>query len=93
MLICKFAKRSLINANIHQMGLNAHVLTFPVSHGKILNLVAFRTNPDDWPDYNKLVRPATREQALKDFKDFGPSVIALLNLCPPNLDCVSPISF
>jgi salicylate hydroxylase len=53
--------------------------------------VAFKTNDEDWPDYSRLTRPVKREQALQDFKDFGPSVIELLKLAKPDLDCVCPV--
>ncbi|KAF2210597.1 hypothetical protein CERZMDRAFT_113150 [Cercospora zeae-maydis SCOH1-5] len=73
------------NSCMH-MGPGGHMLTFPVQHGKILNIVAFHTTTEDWPDYNRLTRPATREDALKDFADYGHDVISLLKLCKPNLD-------
>lgn len=70
-----------------QMGPGGHMLTFPVNHGKTLNVVAFKTNPDDWPDHEHLTRPAKREDALRDFEGYGHDVISLLNLCKPELDC------
>jgi salicylate hydroxylase len=70
------------------MGPGAHVLTFLVQHGQSMNVVAFKTNDDDWPDYNRLTRPAKREDALRDFSEFGPSIKALLNLGKEDLDCV-----
>lgn len=70
-----------------QMGPGSHVLTFPVNHGKILNIVAFHTNPDEWPDYNRLTRSAKREDAIRDFEGFGPNVMELLKLTKPDLDC------
>ena len=70
------------------MGPDGHMLTFPVNHGRTLNVVAFRTSPDDWPDYTKLTRPATRERALKDYSGYGSNVIELLKLTDPELDCV-----
>lgn len=73
------------NACMH-MGPGSHVLTFPVNHGQILNIVAFHTNHDDWPDYSRLTRPAKREDALRDFEGYGPNVTALLNLTKPDLD-------
>lgn len=73
------------NACMH-MGPGGHVLTFPVNHGQILNIVAFHTNEDDWPDYQRLTRPAKREDALKDFSGYGPNVTALLQLTKPDLD-------
>lgn len=73
------------NSCMH-VGPGSHVLTFPINHGQILNIVAFHTNDDDWPDYSRLTRPAKREDALKDFEGFGPNVTALLELTKPDLD-------
>lgn len=72
-----------------QMGPNAHLLTFPVDHGNTLNMVAFKTNSEPWPDPQRLTRRATREDALKDYEGFGPNVMKLLNLTKPDLDVVS----
>jgi salicylate hydroxylase len=69
-----------------QMGTGRHVLTFPVNHGETLNLVAFATTPNDWPDYSKSTLPAKREEAIRDFQGFGPNVMKLLNLVKPDLD-------
>lgn len=74
------------NSCMH-MGPGGHVLTFPVNHGQILNIVAFHTNKDDWPDYQRLTRPVKREDALSDFSGYGPNVIQLLKLTKPDLDC------
>ncbi|KAH6656041.1 hypothetical protein BKA67DRAFT_516187 [Truncatella angustata] len=68
------------------MGPDGHVLTFPVNGGKQLNIVAFRTTTDDWPDYEHLTRPAKREDALRDFEGFGHNVISLLKLTNEDLD-------
>ena len=65
------------------------MLTFPVNHGKTLNIVAFHTTEEDWPDYTRLTRPAKREDALRDFEGYGHDVRSLLQLCQPNLDIVS----
>ncbi|UJO19782.1 FAD-dependent monooxygenase orf3 [Fulvia fulva] len=73
------------NACMH-MGPGGHMLTFPVNHGKTLNIVAFHTTDDEWPDDSHLTRPAKREDALKDFEGYGSDVRNLLELCQPNLD-------
>jgi len=73
------------NACMH-MGPDGHLLTFAVSHGTILNIVAFRTQSEDWPDYQRLTRRARREDALRDFADYGANVINLLKLTEENLD-------
>lgn len=62
-----------------QMGQDGHVLTFPVSHGAKLNVVAFRTSSDDW-DGEGTTKVATREDALRDFADFGKDVTNILKL-------------
>ena len=71
-----------------QMGPDGHVLTFPVNHGKILNIVGFRTTKESWPDSNRLTRPAKREDALRDFAGYGSNVTELLKLTKPDLDIV-----
>ena len=67
------------------------MLTFPVKHGQTLNIVAFRTTSDDWPDFQKLTRTASREDALRDHEGYGLNVIKLLELTNPELDVVSTV--
>jgi hypothetical protein len=78
------------------MGQDAHVLTFPVNGGDTLNIVAFKTSAVDWPDSQRLTRPATRKELLHDFRDFGEPLRRLLSLTGDELDVVrvlfSPIS-
>lgn len=71
------------------MGYDKHVLTFPVNHGKTLNLVAFITTMEDWPDAQRLTRPGQRDELLHEFEDYGPAIIRLLKLIGPKLDVVS----
>ena len=65
------------------------MLTFPINHGQIMNVVAFHTTDKDWPDSSKLTAPATREDALRDFADFGRNVKKVLKLAKSELDIVS----
>ncbi len=74
-----------VNAKLYT-GQNGHVLTFPINHGETMNVVAFYTNSKDWPDSQKLTLPTHREHALRDFKDFGPKVMSILNLLEDDLD-------
>lgn len=76
-------------SDILQMGPDGHVLTFPVNHGKTLNIVAFRTTQDEWPDTQRLTKPAERKELLRDFEGYGHSLIKLLELTKPDLDIVS----
>ena len=71
------------------MGPSGHILTFPIDHGRIMNVVAFRTTKDDWPDHSKLTMPSTREDAMQDFSGFAPYIKKLLELAKPELDIVS----
>ena len=71
------------------MGQDNHMLTFPINHGQIMNVVAFHTTENDWPDSTRLTAPATREDALRDFADFGQNVKRVLELAKPELDIVS----
>ena len=71
------------------MGQGSHVLTFPVSQGRILNIVGFHTTKEDWHYSEKLTRPGTKEEALRDYEGFGHNVIELLKLCKDDLDVVS----
>ncbi|KAG6046632.1 hypothetical protein E4U39_001182 [Claviceps sp. Clav50 group G5] len=73
------------NAAMH-MGKGGHVLTFPINHGQTVNVVAFHTTSDPWPDGSKLTAPSTREEALRDFAHFRPEITNLLKLASPNLD-------
>ncbi|KPM45263.1 hypothetical protein AK830_g1246 [Neonectria ditissima] len=86
--VASIGKEKAQNAGMH-MGKGGHVLTFPVNHGQTLNVVAFHTTSNDWLDHSKLTAPATRQDALKDFADFGPTVTSLLQLAKPDLDTAS----
>jgi salicylate hydroxylase len=71
------------------MGQDAHVLTFPIQHGATLNMFACRKNFKPWPSNTNLVLPATQEEALEDFKHFGPPVRNMIKMTRPDLDRVS----
>ncbi|GAB1316953.1 Salicylate hydroxylase [Madurella fahalii] len=76
------------------MGYGRHVLTFPVGKPgptQLLNLVAFVTDKSgSWPsrDATCLTLPATREDALRDFREggFGETVRKLLQLTQDKMD-------
>lgn len=75
------------STRLMHLGPNAHVLTFPVAMGTVLNLVAFTTDPEEWeaPD-GKFTAPATKTEAVKAFSAFGPAVRAIIGLLPDELD-------
>ena len=68
------------------LGLDAHALTFPVADGALLNVVAFATDPDDWPYQDKLTSPTGKAQAVTAFANFNPAVRAIMDLLPEKLD-------
>lgn len=74
------------NSKMH-LGQDGHVLTFSVNHGETMNVVAFWTNPDDWPSHEKLTLPSTKEHVKKDFTDFNKTVHKIIDLLEPDLDC------
>lgn len=73
------------NAKMY-MGQDAHILTFPVNHGKVMNVVAFKTDPGEWPSATKLTLPAKQVDAKKDFAEFGATAKRIIHLLEPDLD-------
>lgn len=68
------------------LGTDAHVLTFPVKHGQLINVVAFVTdrsikNPV-WPEGEPWVREASQQEMLDDFSGWGDAVRLLLECIP-----------
>ncbi|KAF5655272.1 salicylate hydroxylase [Fusarium circinatum] len=61
------------------LGKDKHLLSYPVAHGTILNVVAYCSSSDEWPSGGQLVLPATKEDLLHDFEDFRPSVLKILD--------------
>ncbi|KAF5000514.1 hypothetical protein FGRMN_1681 [Fusarium graminum] len=86
------------NACMH-MGPDGHVLTFQVNHGEKLNIVAFRTDPNEWDNPKKMTKTAHRQNALDDFKGYNSLVRNLLELTEETLSvwaifdtCDNPVS-
>lgn len=67
------------------MGKDGHVLTFPVAHGELMNVVAFRHDTEEWTN-QRLTIPSKREEAIRDFMGWGGAVKAIMNLLLDNLD-------
>jgi salicylate hydroxylase len=74
------------DAKMH-MGLDGHVLTFPVNKGATMNVVAFKVDPGQWPSNTKLTLRSTKSQVYDDFKDFGATVHKIIDMLEPDLDC------
>lgn len=50
-----------------------HLLSYPVAHGTILNVVAYCSSSEVRPSPSQQVLPATKEHLLRDFNGFRPS--------------------
>lgn len=74
-----------VNAKMH-LGPDRHVLTFGVNGGKTMNVVAFTTTKDEWPNSQKLTLPTRKEHALRDFEGWGKNVITILKMLKDDLD-------
>jgi salicylate hydroxylase len=74
------------STRIMYLGQDAHVLTFPVAGGSFLNVVAFITDPDEWPENGKLSISVDKADAIRAFSAFGPVVRAIMKLLPDQLD-------
>lgn len=66
------------------LGYNAHLLTFPVALGSLMNVVAFVSDPQEWP-HEQMTSVASKQEAVEAFKDFGPTVRAVVGLLPDEL--------
>ena len=74
-----------VNAKMH-VGPDRHVLTFGVNGGKTMNVVAFTTTKEEWPNPQKLTLPTRKEHALRDFEGWGKNVMTILNMLEDDLD-------
>ncbi|RYP37153.1 hypothetical protein DL766_001622 [Monosporascus sp. MC13-8B] len=77
------------NQHMH-VGPSAHILHFPVTNHTLLNVVAFVTEPNDWPlcDANgsrNMTATATREELEVAFEEWGPTVRNLVCLLPEKM--------
>lgn len=67
------------------MGPKAHVLNFPVAQHTFMNVVAFATDEGEWR-HEKLAVPATKQEVMKHFEDWGPAVRTIAGLLNDSLD-------
>lgn len=65
----------------HRVGYDGHVLTFPIDHGRTLNVVAFRTHPTGrWEAGAEWIQPASKEAMKADFAGWGEEVQKLIGM-------------
>ncbi|WP_342245508.1 salicylate 1-monooxygenase [Pseudomonas sp. OTU5201] len=76
----------LIDVPQMYLGLDGHILTFPVKQGRIINVVAFvsdRSNPTPtWPQDAPWVREASQREMLEAFSGWGDAARILLECIP-----------
>lgn len=71
--------------NMH-VGPRAHLIHYPVANETMVNVAAFVSDPNEWPDKSSLVGPATRKEAMQYFDSWNPSLRAVLGFMPENID-------
>jgi salicylate hydroxylase len=76
----------LVNVPQMYLGLDTHILTFPVKQGRLINVVAFvsdRSKPNPtWPADAPWVKPTTQAEMLDAFSDWGDAARILLECIP-----------
>ena len=76
----------LINVPQMYLGLDAHILTFPVKQGRLINVVAFvsdRSEPNPvWPQDTPWVKSTSQAHMLEAFAHWGDAVRVLLECIP-----------
>ncbi|KAH8714658.1 hypothetical protein BGZ61DRAFT_531259 [Ilyonectria robusta] len=68
-----------VNATIWT-GKDMHMVTYPVAHGTVCNVVAYRSSTSDWPSDNQLTFPAQKGDLLEDFKGFRPMLLRFMEM-------------
>ncbi|TDZ10340.1 FAD-dependent monooxygenase sorC [Colletotrichum sidae] len=61
-----------------QFGERAHLVSYPVAHGAICNVVLHCQGDGDWPSDTQLVLPARREDQLSDARGLTPRLQQLV---------------
>ncbi|KAE8372513.1 FAD/NAD(P)-binding domain-containing protein [Aspergillus bertholletiae] len=96
----KFAVRGLIpmerakavvgqaktSTRLMHLGTDAHLLTFPVALGSLLNVVAFVTDSDEWPHTDRMTSKGTKAEVASAFASFGPTARAIIDLLPDEVE-------
>lgn len=75
----------MARSRIMYSGEGGHMLTFPVAHGKTMNVVAFHHDPQEW-EGEQLVVPTTHAEARQDFVNWGHNVRAIIDLLQDDID-------
>lgn len=71
-----------LNQCMH-IGPHRHLLHFPVADQKLLNVVAFDSDPSPWTrEDGRLIAPATRKEVVDAFRDWNRPVRAITEMFP-----------
>ncbi|KAL2873683.1 hypothetical protein SGCOL_011166 [Colletotrichum sp. CLE4] len=68
------------NLTIDQVCNDAHIVTYPVAHGTMLNLVAHTSTTQEWPSDTQFTLSATVDDCIKDLKAFSPRMQKAIQL-------------
>jgi salicylate hydroxylase len=67
-------------------GPGAHVITYPVANNTLLNILAVISDPSrTWPHHFSTA-PGHKSEAVEGFKDWHPTVRAIIDLLPDEMD-------
>jgi salicylate hydroxylase len=77
--ISRLGKSLALNQHMYG-GPNAHLLTFPVAKQKLMNVVAFVSDPNEWPLERSMTQPARKEEIVDAFRCWGPTVREIIDL-------------
>ncbi|KAJ2900742.1 uncharacterized protein MKZ38_002278 [Zalerion maritima] len=66
-------------------GPNAHIMTYPVAHGKQLNVLTVITDPNPWTE-PKHTTTGDKKDALAAYDGWHPQVKAIIDLLPDEMD-------
>lgn len=66
-----------LNGQIYS-GYGRYIITYPVEHGKLINLVGTVHEPMDYDDEHWIL-PSTKEDALKDFEGWDPTLVKIMS--------------
>ena len=65
------------NGQLH-CGYGCYIITYPVEHGDLMNLVAVKQTTEPWPPGKAWIAPATREEMLRDFEGWSEKWLTML---------------
>lgn len=76
------------NQHMHT-GPGKHLLHFPVAKQTVLNVVAFVNHPEPWKDVpgaKPMTAPATRDEVVKTFASWSPTIRSITEMLPDVFD-------